>query len=273
MALSDFQRDLCRLLAQSRQEAGLSYIAGGAALNEMMDSPRLSRDVDIFHDTLEALEATWKSDRTQLENAGYQITPIRTLTGFIEAEIARGDDRVLLQWARDSAFRFFPLLPHPDFGLTLHPFDLATNKVLALVGRLETRDWIDALACHENIAPLGLLAWAACGKDEGWNPQLIIEEANRNARLSGEEWQEIEWQGDAPNLVEMKTRWRRAVTQAQEIIVLLPPEEIGHAVLNESNEIFRGDIEALQIALEESQLQFYAGHIGGAWPQIKPIEN
>ena len=28
----------------------------------------------------------------------------------------------------------FPLLEHEQLGLTLHPFDLATNKVLALVG-------------------------------------------------------------------------------------------------------------------------------------------
>src|SRR5262245_44561303 len=33
-------------------------------------------------------------------------------------------------------YRFFPLLEHPDFGLTLHPFDLASNKVLGLAGRL-----------------------------------------------------------------------------------------------------------------------------------------
>jgi hypothetical protein len=32
------------------------------------------------------------------------------------------------------------LVEHPDFGLTLNPFDLATNKLLVLVGRLEVRD-------------------------------------------------------------------------------------------------------------------------------------
>jgi hypothetical protein len=39
---------------------------------------------------------------------------------------------VTIEWTRDSAFRFFPLVGHDDFGLVLHPFDLATNKVLAL---------------------------------------------------------------------------------------------------------------------------------------------
>jgi hypothetical protein len=45
-----------------------------------------------------------------------------------------------MEWARDSAFRFFPLVENSELGLVLHPFDLAVNKVLALVGRGEARD-------------------------------------------------------------------------------------------------------------------------------------
>ncbi len=52
--------------------------------------------------------------------------------------------------------RFFPLVEHPDFGLTMHPFDLATNKVLALVGRLEVRDWVDTMACSDPVRRVGL---------------------------------------------------------------------------------------------------------------------
>jgi TolB-like protein len=33
-----------------------------------------------------------------------------------------------------------PLLEHPELGLTLHPFELATNKLLALVGHVEARE-------------------------------------------------------------------------------------------------------------------------------------
>ena len=33
-----------------------------------------------------------------------------------------------------------PLVRHDELGLVLHPFDLATNKALALIGRLEVRD-------------------------------------------------------------------------------------------------------------------------------------
>lgn len=246
-----------------------SYVAGGTAINELLSTQRLSRDVDIFHDTLSALETAWKVDSSSLQKAGYRVSVIRALTGFIEAEVSLDGDSVLLQWARDSAFRFFPLIPHVDFGLVLHPFDLATNKVLALVGRLEVRDWIDTLACHQKVAPLGLLVWAACGKDEGWNPQLILDEANRNARLSREEWVDIEWDGTPPNLATHKMAWREAIRDARQIIEMLPPEHAGKAVLLSSGEVFKGSVTELRMALENKQLDFHCGHIGGVWPQIK----
>ena len=59
MALTDFQRNVCRLIARSRIASGESYVAGGAALNELLAAPRVSRDVDVFHDTDTALEASW----------------------------------------------------------------------------------------------------------------------------------------------------------------------------------------------------------------------
>jgi hypothetical protein len=68
--------------------------------------------------------------------------------------------------------------------LALHPFDLATNKVLALVGRLEPRDFIDTLTCDRQVQPLGYLAWASSDKDPGFSPVAILEQAGRGARYS-----------------------------------------------------------------------------------------
>jgi hypothetical protein len=146
MALTTFQRSVCRLLAQQRIASGESYVAGGAALNELLGTPRLSRDVDLFHDTERAVDASWTADRQLLEASGFELRVVRERSSFIEAEVRRGNESVLLQWIRDSAYRFFPLLEHSELGLVLHPFDLATNKVLALVGRLEARDWGGQLA-------------------------------------------------------------------------------------------------------------------------------
>ncbi len=170
MALTGLQRTVCRLLADNRIASGESYVAGGVALNELLAAARISRDVDLFHDTDEALAASWRADRLVLEANGFEVLVVRERTTFVEAEVSGGGDRVRMEWARDTAFRFFPLQRHEEFGLTLHPFDLATNKVLALVGRLEVRDWVDVIASHERVQPLGYLAWAACGKDPGFGP-------------------------------------------------------------------------------------------------------
>ncbi len=140
MAATEFQRAICRLIAKSRRDSGESYVAGGVALNTLLCGPRVSRDIDLFHDTDEALRASWDNDQSLLIRGGYGVDVIRQTTAYVEALVAKGGERVVMQWLRDSAFRFFPLIEHADFGLVLHPFDLATNKVLALVGRLEPRD-------------------------------------------------------------------------------------------------------------------------------------
>ena len=271
MALSAFQLEICRLLASRRAPEAVpqSYLAGGATLNALLNTPRLSRDIDLFHDTLEALDATWNLDCAALLGAGYGLEILRERPGYVEVLAARGGESVLLQWVRDSAYRFFSLLPHRDLGLTLHPFDLATNKILALVGRIEARDWVDALECHRGVSPLGLLAWAACGKDEGWNPQLITEEAARNGRASPLEWNQLEWQGVAPDPIEFKTQWRVALADAWRIIEILPLETLGMAILNDNGSPFRGDSSALKSALKRDELRFHSGFIGGAWPMLK----
>ncbi|MBI5510277.1 MAG: hypothetical protein HY903_16085 [Deltaproteobacteria bacterium] len=154
MAITRLQRDICRLIAQTRIEGGESYVAGGVALNTLVGSGRISRDLDVFADTHEALAASWDADRRLLEQSGYGVEVLRERPSFVEANV-RGQDGVLLvQWACDSAYRFFPLVSHEDFGLVLHPFDLATNKVLALVGRLEVRDWVDTILACDHIQPL-----------------------------------------------------------------------------------------------------------------------
>jgi hypothetical protein len=123
MPLTDFQRTVCRLIADARRADGESYVAGGVALNELIGAPRISDDIDVFHDTAQAVAAAWDRDRALIEGAGLTLTVTRERPGYVEAVASRGDDRVLMQWTRDSAFRFFPLVEHDVFGLTLHPFE------------------------------------------------------------------------------------------------------------------------------------------------------
>lgn len=119
MALSEYQRGICQLIAANRRASGESYVAGGVALNTLLNTLRLSRDIDLFHDTDTALITSWLADRQLLQTAGYAVTVLRETAAFVEAVVSRHDESVLMQWARDSAFRFFPLVEDDLLGLVL----------------------------------------------------------------------------------------------------------------------------------------------------------
>jgi len=268
MALTDLQRRVCRLLAANRIASGESYVAGGAALNELIESSRISRDVDLFHDTDEALEASWGADRTVLLEEGFDVRVLRERAGLVEAEVADASERVRIEWARDSAYRFFPLVPHEEFGLTLHPFDLATNKVLALVGRLEVRDWVDVIACDERIQPLGYLAWAAAGKDPGFGPGAILEAAARSSRYSAQEVEQLAYERDPPNAAQLSRAWHHILDGARKTIDLLPPEHVGSCVLAKDGGLLRASPAELVSTLGSGRASFHQGSIRGAMPRM-----
>lgn len=180
--------------------------------------------------------------------------------------VSRGPDTLLVEWAHDSAFRFFPLVEHDE--LSLHPFDLATNKVLALVGRLEVRDWVDVLLCDERLQPLGCLAWAACGKDPGFTPQGLLSHARRSSRYSAAEVSALEFDGPAPDAAALAQRWHRALDLADRLMQSLPADHLGEAVLSADGDLFRGSPEELRRGLAEGRMVFHAGRLAGAWPRV-----
>jgi hypothetical protein len=248
--------------------SGESYVAGGTALSEALSSSRISRDIDLFHDTDAALEASWTRDQEVLLEQGWSLRVLRNRPGLVEAEIVRGADTVLVEWTRDSAFRFFPLVEHDDFGLVLHPFDLATNKVLALAGRLEPRDWVDVILSSERIQPLGYLAWAACGKDPGFGPSAILEQAARASRYSSEELGGLAFAGAPPDPADLSRRWHRALDAAKLTIGALPPAEAGTCVVTIAGDLFQGSDDEIREALPAGAVRFHRGRIRGAYPRV-----
>ena len=130
MAATPYQCANLRLLADHRRQRGDSYVAGGVALNQLLSRPRRSRDIGLFRDSDEALFATWFADRALLLGRGYKVDAFREAPSFVEAWLSLGSERVIMQWARDSAFRFIPLVEDELMGLALcrssryqgHPF-------------------------------------------------------------------------------------------------------------------------------------------------------
>ncbi len=267
MATTKFQSEILQRLARLRIDGGQSYIAGGLALNHQLGTPRISHDIDIFNDTAEAVAAAFEKDTENLRVAGYQVVVKREKSFFREATVSKGAESTDIQWAHDSAFRFFPLGEDPLLGLTLHPFDLATNKMLALVGRHVPRDLVDAISCHERLQALPFLLWAACGKDPGFSPLFILEFAARAHYAQIEFDQEVEMLGPL-DAAALSRKWHAMIAEARETITLLPPEEAGKCVANADGTLFRGTDAELRSALDAGRIVFHEGRIGGAWPRI-----
>ncbi|MBN2450678.1 MAG: hypothetical protein JXR77_09830 [Lentisphaeria bacterium] len=267
MALTALQRSICRLLAPLRK-AQESYVAGGVALNTALQARRRSRDIDLFHDTIEALAATLAADRALLASAGYGLRFLREAPGFTEALVSCADDETLIQWSHDSAYRFFPLLEDRELGLVLHPFDLATNKVLAMAGRLEPRDWVDLMCCHQSLQPLGYLVWAACAKDPGFNPTSLLQEVRRASRYSQAELDILDFDGSPPDASVLGREWHEMLAQARFICQVLPAPQVGTCVLEFDGGLCRLGVDALRAAVETGQVHYHRGRIGGAWPSF-----
>jgi len=167
--LTAFQRELQRTLAAS-EGARERYLAGGAALHFSPSSLRFSDELDFSHDTVAQLARAFEADRLVLETGDYQVAVGLSIPGFIRAIVSRNEEATRVDWARDSAWRFMPLVRDPLGGFLLHPVDLAVNKILVLAGRDEAQDFVDALVVHRHIRPWLVSAGPPQGRTRGSPP-------------------------------------------------------------------------------------------------------
>lgn len=224
MPLTAFQRDIAGLLAANRSPE--SHLAGAAALHLSSSSPRASDDLDYFHDEAGLVAKAFAADSRLLEAGGYTVTVMLSQPGFIRAIVARGAEATRVDWAHDSAWRFLPAVQDPAVGYRLHPLDLAVNKVLALVGRDEPRDFIDVMYVHDNYLSLGALCWAAVGKDPGFNPEQLVELLARKGRYHADDFAPLLLAAPV-DLAALKAEWLQALEKARKLVRTLPPDDAG----------------------------------------------
>ena len=130
MPVTEFQREVLQTIAGNRHE--LSHFAGGVVLHAAPDSARFSHDFDIFHEAAAQVASSSAADSATLRAAGYAVTPVAgdwTKSGtFRKAVVQRHAQSVEIDWAADSAFRFFPVEKDPLLGWRLHLFGAAPPR-------------------------------------------------------------------------------------------------------------------------------------------------
>lgn len=217
MPLTDFQKGIASLLKTNRSAA--SYLAGGAGLHLRDASLRFSGDLDYFNDDETTLKESSRRDIQALKKNGFTISVELETPTYLRVIARSKKGATKIEWAHDSDWRFYPAIEHPEVGFILHPIDLATNKLLALAGRNEVRDYLDVIWCSENILPLGALCWAAVGKDPGFTPGSILALLRRKGRFTQEQLDELNTT-DRQDVVELKSKWLAALDDAESFIAV-----------------------------------------------------
>jgi hypothetical protein len=260
MPLTEYQAEVALLLAANRSPD--SHLAGGAALHITPDSLRYSNDLDYFNDSAERVATAFHADQECLQNEKHLVAVEISQPGYIRAIVSKAQGTTKVEWAQDTAWRFLPSIQDPLCGYRLHPVDLSVNKLLALVGRDEPRDFLDIIHIHRMILPLGALCWAAAGKDPGYTPLSLLEMLKRRGRYRPEDFSRLQL-AQPVDLISMKEEWLQMLKDAEIFVNSRPPEELGCLYLSPSTQKF--------YAPEAGSRQGYITHFGrisGVLPQV-----
>jgi hypothetical protein len=263
MPLTDFQHTLLADLAQHPTDQ--RYLAGGAAIHFAPNSTRYSDDLDFFHDSEQRVAIAFAEDRAQLERLRYTLEIEFSLPGMVRAMVRRGPYETRVDWAHDSAWRFLPLVRDPLGGLLLDPIDLAINKVLALAGRNEARDFVDTLFVHARVLSLTALCWAAPGKDPGLSPLSLLELLNRRGRYHEEDFERLQLT-EPFDLARARREWLGMLEAADSFAKLRPPEELGCLYYSHADRRFV--VPRPDITLDQQHVSLHFGRPGGVVPRV-----
>ncbi len=128
------------LIVAALSDASELGLAGGAALIVWGIGDRVTRDLDFFATRSETVDALAPVIEHSLRAAGLGVEVIRSSPGFVRLEISDRSDVTEVDLAWDFRMRE---LRQTDHGLVLERDELAADKVLALYGRAEARDFVD----------------------------------------------------------------------------------------------------------------------------------
>jgi hypothetical protein len=181
--LSDLQLRVARIIA-GLIEAEDFALAGGAALIVRGDVERATRDLDFFGTSPDAVDRLVPAAQLALQGAGLQVDRLIESPGFTRFVVADQLERTEVDLGSDA--RLFPAEAGPGFDL-LSSEEFAADKVLAVFGRAEARDYVDLMAIEPRFG-LARLFELAREKDSDFNPVVFTEMLDRFPRLRRDEF-------------------------------------------------------------------------------------
>jgi hypothetical protein len=181
--LTPLQEHVASIVAGLAEAEGFA-LAGGAALIARGEIQRETRDLDFFGLAPDDVDRLVPAVDRALQEAGLVVRRVQVSPGFARLIVESGDDSTELDLGADA--RLFPVEPRRP-APTLSGEELAVDKVLAVFGRAEARDFVD-LAAVEARYGLDRLFELAAEKDHGFTHEMFAEMAGRFSRLRPEEF-------------------------------------------------------------------------------------
>lgn len=164
MALTALQERVAALAAALPESAGFA-LAGGAAMaaHDMLDRP--TRDLDYFAgpDGAEAVQRFADAFEQSAKRDGLEVSRARQSATFVRFEVSDGDDECEVDLGID--YRALDSVS-TRYGPALDLRELGADKVLAVFGRAEPRDFIDLAEVTRRV-PFAELVALAREKDSG----------------------------------------------------------------------------------------------------------
>lgn len=181
--LTPLQDQVARIIA-GLEEAAEFALAGGAALIARGEVRRKTRDLDFFGLTTDAVDRLVPVVERALGEAGLSVHAVQVNPGFARLIVESADDRTELDLAADA--RLFPV-ERGEPAPTLSGEELAVDKLLALFGRAEARDFVDLMQLEPRYG-LDKLCSLAAEKDRGFRASVLAEMLGRFGRLRRDEF-------------------------------------------------------------------------------------
>lgn len=162
--LDDLQREVAEAFLALPEAQGFA-LAGGAALICTGLVQRRTKDLDFFTPDPQVVTAAATALERAAGDRGWQVERIRSHPAFVRLVVRKSSDEVLVELAHD-----FRLQQTQDlgFGPVLSVEELGADKLLALLGRGEPRDFVDVHALSQRLGTDRMLALAA-SKDTGFD--------------------------------------------------------------------------------------------------------
>jgi hypothetical protein len=166
--LTPFQKQLLSAIGRS-DLAPSFYLTGGTALAVYHLRHRYSEDLDFFAEAREAMTGVTAIAGEIAQQLDAQIEFTRTFPTFVETFVTnQAGERVKIDFAFDTPFRLQPTITDPAYGIRLDNLtDMASNKLAALFGRSEPKDFVDVYFVCQELMPFAELYEQAKEKHMG----------------------------------------------------------------------------------------------------------